>query len=206
MEICYSTSDSTSSALDQSAYEQLVESACPGKGTRLAAAFPGPRQLIAASLTELERAGLDQVEALRLISSFELTRAARRSEAPTRIHSVDAAAMVVMPHLIDSICERVIAIALDKRNSVITPFLVAEGGLDRAHIDPRILFGRLIRVGAAATIVGHSHPSGDPTPSRADVVTTERLIDAGSLLEIEIVDHLVIAGDRWCSMREEGLI
>lgn len=187
-------------------YESLAECACPGRGGLLAESFPRPAQLVSATTVELESAGLDPAEAGRLAAAFELTRAAHRLDAPEQVLSVDSAVMAMMPHLLDSVSERVIALALDKRSTVIAPILVAEGGIDRAQIDPRILFGKLIRIGASAVILGHSHPSGDPTPSRADVTTTVRLIDAGALLEIEVLDHIVIAGDRWCSMRSEGLI
>lgn len=187
-------------------YQYLAESACPGRGGLLAETFPRPTQLVSATQVELEQAGLDPIEAARLAAAFELTRTARRLDAPEQVLSAESAAMAIMPYLIDSVGERVLAIALDKRNAVIAPLLIAEGGLDRAQVDPRVLFGKLIRVGAASAVLGHSHPSGDPTPSRADICTTERLIEAGSLLEIEIVDHLVVAGDRWQSMRNEGLI
>ncbi|RIK06816.1 MAG: hypothetical protein DCC49_11035 [Acidobacteria bacterium] len=172
----------------------------------MAESFPRPAQLVSATTIELERAGLDPAEAGRLAAAFELTRAAHRIDAPEQVLSVESAVMAMMPHLLDSISERVVALGLDRRSAVIAPILIAEGGIDRAQIDPRVLFGKLIRIGASSVILGHSHPSGDPTPSRADVRTTVRLIDAGALLDIEVLDHLVIAGDRWCSMRSEGLI
>lgn len=194
------------SSRGQPHYESLAESACPGRGGLLAESFPRPAQLVSATTVELESAGLDPAEAGRLAAAFELTRAAHRVDAPEQVLSVESAVMAMMPHLLDSLSERVVALALDRRSTVIAPVLIAEGGIDRAQIDPRVLFGKLIRIGASSAILGHSHPSGDPTPSRADVKTTVRLIDAGALLDIEVLDHLVIAGDRWRSMRSEGLI
>lgn len=194
------------SSSGQPQYERLAESACPGRGGLLAESFPRPAQLVSATAAELECAGLDPGEAGRLAAAFELTRAAHRLDAPEQVLSVESAVMAMMPHLLDSPAERVVALGLDRRSTVIAPVFVAEGGVDRAQIDPRILFGKLIRIGASSAIVGHSHPSGDPAPSRADIRTTLRLIDAGALLDIEVLDHLVIAGDRWCSMKSEGLI
>jgi len=79
------------------------------------------------------------------------------------------------------------------------------GSLNASHIRVGEVFREAVRRSCAALIVAHNHPSGDPTPSPEDVEVTRQLVEAGNLLDIELLDHLIIGRQRFISLRERGL-
>ena len=81
---------------------------------------------------------------------------------------------------------------------------VSEGSLTAALVHPREVFAPAIRAAAAALVLIHNHPSGDPTPSAEDSAITERLRQVGELVGIRVLDHVVVGRGRWVSMAEEG--
>jgi DNA repair protein RadC len=83
---------------------------------------------------------------------------------------------------------------------------VAIGGLNVAALQPREVFGPALTLGAAAVILAHNHPSGDPTPSPEDLAVTRHLQEAGRLLGVEVLDHLVVSAERFRSLREGGAL
>jgi DNA repair protein RadC len=93
---------------------------------------------------------------------------------------------------------------LNSRNQPVGREVVAIGGLNIAALRPREVFGPALTLGAAAVVLAHNHPSGDPTPSPEDLEVTRHLLDAGDLLGVEVLDHLVLAADRFRSIREAG--
>jgi DNA repair protein RadC len=95
-------------------------------------------------------------------------------------------------------------LGLDVRNGVVDEIEVARGSLTGVEVHPREVFRPLIRQAAAAAVVVHNHPSGDPEPSPADVGLTRRLRAAGRLLGIPVLDHVVIGGDAYASVMESG--
>ena len=99
--------------------------------------------------------------------------------------------------------ERFLALYLDSKNRCIGQETISIGILDSSHAHPREIFQGAIAAGAKSVIVAHNHPSGDPTPSKEDAEVTQRLRQAGKILGIELLDHIVV-GDKDCvSMREE---
>ncbi|HZP42603.1 MAG TPA: DNA repair protein RadC [Candidatus Binatia bacterium] len=93
---------------------------------------------------------------------------------------------------------------LDGKNRVQGEVAVSEGSLTAALVHPREVFAPAIRAAAAALVLVHNHPSGDPTPSAEDVAITERLRQAGELVGIRVLDHVVVGRGRFVSMAEEG--
>jgi DNA repair protein RadC len=83
---------------------------------------------------------------------------------------------------------------------------VAEGGLDECGVSPRDVFRPLLRTGACSCILAHNHPSGEPEPSSQDRLLTLRMAEAGRLLGLRVLDHVIIAAAGWYSFRDEGLI
>ncbi len=100
--------------------------------------------------------------------------------------------------------ERFFLLLLDGRNRLMTELCISEGTLTAALVHPREVFAPAIRLAAAAIVVVHNHPSGDPTPSAEDSALTERLRRAGELLGIRLLDHVVIGQGRFISMSETG--
>jgi DNA repair protein RadC len=92
------------------------------------------------------------------------------------------------------------------RHRVIRARLVSVGTLDASVAEPREVFREALLGGAAAVVLFHNHPSGDPAPSRDDVALTARLSAAGSLLGINVLDHIILADTRFCSLREDGYL
>ena len=84
--------------------------------------------------------------------------------------------------------------------------IISIGSLDATLVHPREVFSPAVRRGAAAVIVAHNHPSGDPEPSDEDILLTERLLESSRILGIRLVDHVIIGNGRYTSLRDAGLI
>jgi DNA repair protein RadC len=95
-------------------------------------------------------------------------------------------------------------IALNSRNHSITE--VSVGSLDSSIVHPREVFEEAIKNKAASVIFAHNHPSGDPEPSEDDLAITKRLVEAGKILGIEVLDHVIVTKTGFLSFKEKGLI
>ena len=115
-------------------------------------------------------------------------------------------ASVLMPLLRHEASEVFAVLFLSTRHHVLAYHEVGRGTLDTVLVTPREVFKAAILANAAAVILCHSHPSGDPTPSPDDVALTERLVAAGELLGIEVLDHIIVAADAYVSLRERGCL
>ncbi|MEQ1499470.1 MAG: DNA repair protein RadC [Novosphingobium sp.] len=102
--------------------------------------------------------------------------------------------------------ERVRVLYLDTKNRLVQDDLVSEGTLDEAAIHPRTVVKKALDLGAAALILVHNHPSGSPEPSRADIQITGRIAEAGRLLGIIVLDHVIIGKEGHVSLKARGLI
>lgn len=102
--------------------------------------------------------------------------------------------------------EVVVAVGLDGQNRVTSLVLAAQGGGSLAALEPRDVFAPLMRLRARAFVLVHNHPSGDPTPSDADVILTNRLAAAGRVLALPLIDHVIVGGARTFSLLESDLI
>ena len=102
--------------------------------------------------------------------------------------------------------ERFVALALNTKNHLTAVLPVSSGSLNASIVHPRELFQRAILSNAASIIVCHNHPSGDPTPSPEDIALTRKLVEAGQLLDIPILDHVILGYGRYTSFKENGLL
>ncbi|HIP19021.1 MAG TPA: DNA repair protein RadC [Sulfurovum sp.] len=102
--------------------------------------------------------------------------------------------------------EHFIAITLDGASRVINTHIISIGTLNQSLVHPREIFYKAIQDKAAAIIIAHNHPSGQLSPSRADTQVTTRLKEAGKLIGINIVDHIILTPDGYYSFQDEGLI
>jgi DNA repair protein RadC len=94
---------------------------------------------------------------------------------------------------------------LDRRNRVMEITEVYRGSVSSSQVRVGEIFKEAIRKNASAVIIAHNHPSGDPTPSPDDVAVTRAIIQAGKLLDVDVLDHLVIGQGKWVSLKERGL-
>lgn len=102
--------------------------------------------------------------------------------------------------------EHFVCLYLNIKNKIIHKKSLFIGSLNSSIVHPRDIFREGIRFNAASIICAHNHPSGDPTPSPEDLLVTQRLVEAGNLVGIEVVDHIIIGDGSFFSMRSEGLI
>ena len=183
----------------------------PGRetGERLLRSAGGIRGLADSSVRELSRApGVGEARALRVLAGIELgRRAATESadrDAPIR-SSADIHARLA-PRMAPLTREVFVALGLDVRGRIHRELRVAEGGLDECVVSPRDVFRPLVRCGAATCIIVHNHPSGTPQPSAQDRLLTLRMVEAGRLLGLRVLDHVIVAAEGWYSFRDEGII
>lgn len=173
----------------------------------LLAKCQGLRGVAKASIAELSQIkGIGLVKAVQVAACVELGRrlAARTAEQHPLIHSPEDVARLLMPELRDETRELFKSILLDAKNRVLRILTVSVGILDSSLVHPREVFKEAIAASAASVIVAHNHPSGDPTPSQEDRAITERLVEAGRILGVELLDHVVIGDGRWVSMKQAG--
>lgn len=173
----------------------------------LAARYETPHALAEAEVFDLTAVpGISWARAEQVKSAFEL---AARADCPT----ADALPTVHNPADVHALLkdrfrglkkEVFVAILLSTRNRVIRIETVSEGSLNASLVHPREVFRPAILAAAASLIVAHNHPSGDPQPSEDDLTITRRLAQAGETIGIAVFDHVIVAGDSYLSLREEG--
>ena len=151
-------------------------------------------------------AGIGPAKAAKLVAAQELGRRtlAVAPQARTRLASPRDAAAFILPAFGSRPVEHFGAVLLDTKHRVLRTTVVAVGTLNSTVVEPRDVFREAIVGGAAAIVVFHNHPSGDPTPSRDDVALTRRLAAAGELMGITLVDHIIVGDARYCSFKEMG--
>ncbi len=169
----------------------------------------GVRELAGATLTELSAVrGIGPAKAAQLHAVIELGRRSTATQpvGRTRIRGPRDIWEMLGPELRTERKEHFVAVLLDTRNGVIARQTVSVGDLTSAIVHPREVFAPAIRHGAAALVVAHNHPSGDPAPSPEDIQVTKRLVSTGDLVGIPVMDHVVLGDAGWMSMKESGLI
>lgn len=152
--------------------------------------------------------GIGQAKAATIMAAVELgkrfyMKAAERKEP---VRSPEDAAAIAMPQLRYSMKENFAVMILDTKHQVLGMPIVSVGNLSASVVHPREVFEIAIRNYAAAIILIHNHPSGDPSPSGEDISITRRLVKAGELMDIPVIDHIIIGDDSFVSLKEKGLI
>lgn len=169
----------------------------------------GLRFLGEAQLRELMSIkGVGLAKASQIKAAVELGRriVALKGDSRTVVKSPGDVAALVMDEMRFLDREHFQILCLNTKNHVTARETVSIGGLDSSLVHPREVFKNPIKWSAAAIILIHNHPSGDPSPSKEDVAVTTRLVEAGRILGIGVLDHIIIGDDRYCSLKEKGLI
>ncbi len=164
--------------------------------------------LVRRSPFELARLpGLAVVDAVRLAAAFELgRRAATAVESPRVLRDSSAVHRIARDLLADLVHEELWVLAVDAQQRLRAAGCVARGGLHGLQVGVRDPLRFALRHGASALIVVHNHPSGDPSPSAEDVAFTDRLAEAADGIGTPLLDHVIVAGARFRSLLDDGLI
>jgi DNA repair protein RadC len=145
----------------------------------------------------------------KLEAAVELGRrtlAARAARKATTVSTPEDVVALIRPLLLGEEREHFFCICLDTKNRVKKVAEVSVGSLSASICHPREIFRAAVMISAASVVLSHGHPSGDPTPSGADIQLTRRLTKAGDVLGIELLDHVVIGDDEHASLRDLGLM
>jgi DNA repair protein RadC len=151
--------------------------------------------------------GVGMAKAAQLQAALELGRRylkAQRGERPV-IHSPKDAADQVIYEMSGFVQENLWVLLLDTRNRLIDIEHLYQGSLNSSTVRVAEVFKKAMVMNAAAIIITHNHPSGDPTPSPEDIALTRTLVETGKMLDIQVLDHLVIGGNAFISLKEKHL-
>lgn len=146
---------------------------------------------------------MQNIDIVRVVMVRERTLESERLQ----IRSAEDAAFVLRRYLEEADREHFVAMALDTKHKVNAIHTVSIGSLDASIVHPREVFKFAFLANASAILVGHNHPSGNPEPSPEDLAVTRRLMEAGNILGIDVLDHIVLGEDeKFVSLKGRGLI
>ncbi len=156
----------------------------------------------------MEISGIGEVKAVKLKAVAELSTRIAKAKVKNDVcfrspGDVAGAYMEQMRHLEKEYC---MAVYLDNKDCRITDAVLSVGNLNCSILSAREIFRQALICNAAAVILLHNHPSGDPSPSREDIHLTHRLKEASSIMEISLIDHIIIGDNTYISLREKGVL
>ena len=175
---------------------------------RLLARHGGLRGLFQMEIAELARLrGLGDAKAVRLKAALELGRrlSVLATDDRPRVGSPDDIANLLAIEMGALEQEQLRVVLLDTKHRIVGMRTVYQGSVNQAQVRVGEVYRDAVRQNATAIVAVHNHPSGDPTPSSADVALTVELVRAGELLDIDLLDHLIIGQGRWISLKRLGL-
>jgi DNA repair protein RadC len=182
---------------------------------KLLSHFGSLKKVVEASLEELQKVkGIGPAKATQLLACFEIAKRLNKSilvdeqagKALKPITSPDEIIGLIRSKISDFSKEQFLVISLDTRNRPLGIDNVSVGTLTASLVHPRETYECAIRKHAASIIVSHNHPSGDEEPSEEDIKITQRLKEAGKVMGIELLDHIVVTKSSYCSLKEKGMI
>ena len=191
------------------AREERDVAACEPAAKRLAERYPGTRVLDIGHIDLRDASGLEPFEVLQRLAAMELGRRAQAAGTGDRtlIDNHEAAYRLFLDLIGGEKQEVFCAALLDSKNYVISTERIHIGTVNMSVVGPREVFRPAVRENAAAIVVAHNHPSGDPSPSPEDVAVTRRLAEVGKLLDIKLLDHVIVGDNgRFTSFQKEGML
>jgi DNA repair protein RadC len=170
--------------------------------------FPTTTELLQATVEELlSIKGIGTAKARQIISALRLAHTlAIPSHCSYTIRKPEDVYKLLSSELSHFQKEHFVCLLLNIKNSVIAKELVSIGTLTASIVHPREVFRPAIKRSCASIICAHNHPSGNPEPSREDIEITKRLIEAGNIIGIDVLDHVIIGHNRYFSLKEHGLL
>ncbi|MDQ0086738.1 DNA repair protein RadC [Paenibacillus anaericanus] len=170
--------------------------------------FPTTEELIEVTEQELTLIkGIGQAKAQQILATLNLAQALSKSDPPIyMIRTPEDVYKLVEPEMRYLKVEHFVILMLNSKNGVIAKEVISIGSLNACIVHPREVFRPAIKRSSASIICVHNHPSGNPDPSREDEAITKRLTEAGTLLGIDVLDHIVIGHQKYVSIKERGLM
>ena len=152
--------------------------------------------------------GIGKVKAIQILCLSELAKRLSKASAEDMLNfdSPESIARYYMEDLRHEKREQMKLLLLNTKTKLIDEIIISKGTVNAAVISPRELFVEALQKGAVSIILLHNHPSGDPTPSREDILITKQIRDAGELLGVNLLDHIIIGDNCYISMREKKII
>ena len=173
--------------------------------TLLGRYFTLPRIVNASRIDLSELLNDEQIDWLGTLKTFFLSYTDTVAFSRDKLSDYQSAITFCKTHLTGHIHEKVLVLFLDRKNKLIK-YRLEDGDVDRAPVYPRKVIYDALQCGAAAIIVAHNHPSGDPTPSTADITVTNRIVEAAKLFNIVVHDHYIIGDTNTASFKQLGLL
>ncbi|MCS7460831.1 DNA repair protein RadC [Paenibacillus doosanensis] len=190
----------------------LAQSLCEKQGSymveEILTRFPVISELVDATEQELTRIkGIGIGKARQITAMLRLAKAiSAAAPTPHIIKSPKDVFDLLAPDFRHLQKEHFVCLFLNTKNHLIFKEVISIGSLNAAIVHPREVFRSAIKRCSASIICAHPHPSGDPTPSQEDIQLTKRLVEAGSIIGIEVIDHVIIGGHQFYSLKEHGHI
>ena len=167
-------------------------------------------ELCKLSLADIKRVkGIGEKKAVTIIAALELGKRRQLSQAleRPRISNSKSSYEILVTYFLDIVVEQFYVMYLSNNNAVLSVEKMSEGGMTSTMVDARVIFKRALEInGATKIVLAHNHPSGNLTPSQADKTLTQRMKEAGKLLDIELLDHVIVGHNQYYSFADEGLI
>lgn len=200
--------------LDYEVVELLLTLGTPRKDCKAIAKvvtqkFGGLRGVLDAAPEELQQIrglGPHNVFGLKLFQAVSTRYAKERLPKTINLDSSQAAVAFLKEKIGREKKEHFYMLALDSRNHLIKMSNISIGTLNASLVHPREVFKGAIEATAAKVLIAHNHPSGDPEPSEGDIMITQKLVEAGKILDIEVIDHIIVTGDSHRSFKEQKLL
>lgn len=157
----------------------------------------------------LEIDGIGKVKAVQLLCLTEIARRVLKCQIPRDTLTCNEPGKIAIHYMsimrfLDT--EQVRVLILDGKNALTKDILLSTGSFNSSFASPREIFYYALKHKAVSIILLHNHPSGDPTPSKEDILLTRRVFDAGNLIGIPLLDHIILGDDRYLSFKESGYI
>ena len=150
--------------------------------------------------------GIGEAKAITIMAALELGKRRRGAEAnlPTEVKDSKDTFERFLPYIDDMRQEHFLVLYLNQSNHALKVECISNGGTTNVIADPKLIFKNAIKLGATCIVLGHNHPSGNPRPSEDDRLLTKKLVAAGKLLDISVIDHIIIGNERYYSFRDHG--
>ncbi|MDW5549927.1 RadC family protein [Methanosarcina sp.] len=167
------------------------------------------KQLSLANISRLMQVhGVGKAKAAQIAAVFELARRLETfvEEPKRKVCSPKDVYTLMYPKMREQKKEKFITLCLDTKNQILREEVVSIGSLNASIVHPREVFKSALMESSASVIMVHNHPSGDPSPSREDIMVTEKMVEGGKILGIDVLDHIIIGEGRYVSLKDEGFV